>query len=403
MNNTIKLKIKLLAGYLLVVIAVVFVPNLAKAASYNVGYQVTSFQATTPLETKTYDTHFWYPTNDTPSSYSYGGTTSSVALNGSMAAGQHPTVVFSHGDLGCATQSVFITESLAKAGYIVAAITYRDANTNCGGSGNQTDQPPISQPSTWTSDAYLYRKYDTSALIDKLISMNSDSSSFLYGSVRVDNMGFVGHSLGGYTGIGLVGGWSSWLDSRIHAALLLSPFSQPYTLNSTTIPNIQTPIMLQGGTLDLAITPNLQSFYNLLTHQKYFLVLKSAGHFAWTNTTCNNYTSTSSCLAGSSMASAIVTYGQSFLDTYIAQTSASVNTKMSGALKSYVYNTSVPLAKTKPTSPVPNVAIQNTQVADVSVAMVIREIPAVIANGIVQIPKFIFDGVANIIRSLLPR
>ncbi|HXW63895.1 MAG TPA: hypothetical protein VEK74_02335 [Burkholderiaceae bacterium] len=64
-----------------------------------------------------------------------------------------PLVVFSHGDLGCALQSVTLTEELARNGYVVAAPDHADATlchtiTPVPGSANtvQPSQPGILAP-----------------------------------------------------------------------------------------------------------------------------------------------------------------------------------------------------------------------------------------------------------------
>src|ERR1700722_13642201 len=97
-----------------------------RAAAYNAGYRAMSFTS----GGTTYQASVWYPSNNSASSYTYPSSTitSLVALNGQVAPGVHPTVIFSHGDTGCATQSIFLTESFAHAGYVVAAVNYPDAS-----------------------------------------------------------------------------------------------------------------------------------------------------------------------------------------------------------------------------------------------------------------------------------
>lgn len=313
-------------------------------AVINAGYRTLSYQATTAQGTRAYALSVWYPSTGIATTYNYGNVTSSIALNGAIESGLHPTIVFSHGDLGCANQSVFITESLAKAGYVVAAINYQDASTACGGSGSQADQPAFANANGWNSNSYLYRYYDTRALIDELQKQNVSTTSFLQGTLDLNRLGFIGHSLGGYTGAAMAGGWSSWFDSRIKAALLLSPYVEPFSVTTPNRVDIPIPVMLQGGTLDVGITPTLPAFYDRLNYQKYSLVLKTAGHFAWTNNTCSGFVNTDSCLDGSSLAAAIVSYGQSFLDTYVARIRSLVTTDATAALQSFQYSLATPAA-----------------------------------------------------------
>ena len=51
------------------------------------------------------------------------------------------------------------------------------------------------------------RRADIEAVIDDLLS-----SSEFRGVIDMQSIGAAGHSLGAYTVVGMVGGWSSWLD-----------------------------------------------------------------------------------------------------------------------------------------------------------------------------------------------
>ena len=60
-------------------------------------------------------------------------------------------------------------------------------------------------------------------------------------------LGLVGHSLGGYTVMGLAGAWPSWTMPNVKAVLALAPYSEPLNLKHT-VGNIAIPVMFQGGT-----------------------------------------------------------------------------------------------------------------------------------------------------------
>jgi hypothetical protein len=113
--------------------------------------------------------------------------------------------------------------------------------------------------------------------------------------------------------MGTVGAWPTWQDPRIKAAVFLSPYVQPYPLNGN-LSSVHVPILLQGGTLDLGITPTLQPVYDALTAPKYFLVLSRAGHLAWTNTACRSYNATQACLHAESNPRLVVYYTRAFFD-----------------------------------------------------------------------------------------
>jgi len=104
---------------------------------------------------------------------------------------------------------------------------------------------------------------------------------------RVDlgRLGYIGHSLGGYTVVGLAGGWASWKTPGVKAVLALSPYTQPYLVHRT-LGELSVPVMYQGGTLDFGITPSLRregGVYDVSPSPKYFVELDRAGHFAWTD------------------------------------------------------------------------------------------------------------------------
>jgi pimeloyl-ACP methyl ester carboxylesterase len=83
--------------------------------------------------------------------------------------------------------------------------------------------------------------------------MLRDSTRFS-SRVDLDRLGLLGHSLGGYTVVGLAGGWASWKLPGVKAVLALSPYTDPFLVHRT-LSGVSTPIMYQGGTLDLGITP----------------------------------------------------------------------------------------------------------------------------------------------------
>ncbi len=311
------------------------------------GYHAETFSAAGT----TYHAYFWYPSGAAAADLSdpYGvGFASRLAVNGAVAGSNLPVIVFAHGDSGCATQSLFITESLAAHGYVVAALNYRDAGTSCPDGQGASNSPPFGDPDAWNASTYVYRRDDTKALIGQLAAMNAAAGNFLQGRLDMNRLGYMGHSLGGYAGAALAeatGPWSTWYEPRIRASLLLSPYINPFNLVANKPWTALQPIMLQGGTEDVAITPFLGAFYSYLQQRRYFLTFdqsamtRGTGHFAWTNSLCQPYRqqadATAACLAGVPQAAAIVHYGASFLDAYVAGTAASVDTTSSAAVTSY--------------------------------------------------------------------
>ena len=297
-------------------------------ASFEAGYQVVEYRAQLKAA-------LWYPTSDTASSYTYPGhegIVGRVALQGAVSTcRQFALVVFSHGDLGCGTQSVFLTEELARQGYIVIAPDHLDAL--CASDGgpsrgpNPTPEPAVDDPASWTPDTYFDRYVDIQNVMTWILSAESGIAA----QVNRSQIGIMGHSLGGYTAISLLGGWASWKDARFTAGLLLSPYLLPhlpdYNPNHAArdgfanplADNISTTVMYQGGTLDAGITPWIKAqpgdtlhgvtlvsgggFY--LTNgpapntvrNTYFAELRAAAHLVWSNSACSDYPELTQCYA----------------------------------------------------------------------------------------------------------
>lgn len=263
----------------------------------------------------------WYPTKVPATQYAYSPNFSGlVALNApaSTVCGRTvPLVVFSHGDLGCGLQSIAFTEELARRGYVVAAPDHADAFL-CHTAkvlfvpSHRPAQPNFLAPDAWSDGTFRDRRDDIAATIDAVLS-NSELRTI----VDSQNVGAAGHSLGGYTVVGMAGGWASWVDSRIRAVLALSPYVMPFQVRRT-LGSVRVPLMYQGGTLDVGITPFLtgaNGAYSQANPPAYFVELKLAGHFAWVN--CGSAHTTASCLATQINARLVDKYGIAFFDTYL--------------------------------------------------------------------------------------
>jgi alpha-beta hydrolase superfamily lysophospholipase len=192
---------------------------------------------------------------------------------------RHPIIVFSHGFGGCATQSRFLTEALAERGYWVFAPNHRDAR--CGRrSGSARPDEPFGQPEKWNDQTFIDRRDDVRAVLQAIARVSQYA-----GLVDLDRVGLAGHSLGGYTVVGLAGGWPSWRLPGVKAALALSPYVEPFVAHHT-LGGVAAPLMYQGGTLDFGITPSVRKSggaYESSPSPKYFVELTRAGHLAWTN------------------------------------------------------------------------------------------------------------------------
>ena len=205
---------------------------------------------------------------------------------GSAPSDGYPVVVFSHGFSGCNTQSTFLMEALARGGYLVLAPNHGDAR--CGsvrrGAGELAGfrpEQPFRDEKQWSDATYKGRAADIRALLDAALR----ERSFQGVAVDAGRVGIAGHSLGGYTALGMAGAWPSWKDPRIKAVLALSAFCSPYVAKGD-LGHLNVPVMYQGGTRDFGATPAVRRFsgaYERSSAPKYYVEFEGAGHFAWTD------------------------------------------------------------------------------------------------------------------------
>jgi predicted dienelactone hydrolase len=258
----------------------------------------------------------WYPTQASASRHAYSGRLAGlVAADAAPGCGRLPLVIFSHGLGGCGTQSLFFTEELARHGYVVAAPDHHDA-AFCTVDGRTGDlrrivpEAPLLKPERWTDAAYADRRDDVEALIGALLV------DPLFGeAIDARAIGAAGHSLGGYTVVGLGGGWPRWKDGRIRAVLALSPYVQPF-MAQRSLAALQVPVMYQGAALDVGVTPWLEGAYAQTSAPKYYVKLRAGTHFAWTDLACGNAASVQACLQRTEP-HLIAAYGIAFFDRYL--------------------------------------------------------------------------------------
>ena len=271
----------------------------------------------------------WYPTSAAEQPFRYARATTN--FDGSVArdappAGcpRRPLVLFSHGLGGCALQSVFITEELARHGYVVAAPDHRDAAT-CGIDGERlrlqnlhTDRSLL-EPGRWTDQNEAARLDDLRAAIER-VRADRDLARV----TDTQRVGAIGHSLGGYSVLGLAGAWPSWRTPVVKAVVALSPYVTPFLVHAT-LAGLSAPVMYQGAEFDWGITSSIEGpkgAFAASPTPKYFVKLNGGTHLDWTNMACTGQASVAACLRARPNAALIVDYTLGFFDRYLKDAAA---------------------------------------------------------------------------------
>jgi len=188
----------------------------------------------------------------------------------------NPLIIFSHGMGSCPGSTNGIQSRLADAGYIIVAPKHVDCAT-----GSTTPDVPWGDPEDWNDQSNSNRRDDIHAVLDAL-----PTSSFAQYVDDFNSIGCMGHSMGGYTCMGVAGAWSSWNRTEIDAVAALSPWHKPFMVQDQVAYMTNVDTLYQGGTLDNPITADLTKAggtYDQTLPSKCMQVFNRAGHSAWTD------------------------------------------------------------------------------------------------------------------------
>ena len=237
-----------------------------QAGPYGVGVKRITFtkaSVTQPDQQRVLLTEIWYPgpSGNGPTDQHPGG-----KVDAPLADGAHslPLVMFSHGSCGYQEQSVFFTSYLASHGFIVAAPPHPGNTTKDCFAGGGT---PAAE-----ADSLANRPADIRFVIDSLLALNADPTSFFHGAIDPGRIGMSGHSFGGLTTL-LV----SAADARIVAGLAMAPVARGF---EDEVRAIHVPLMTEVGTLDGLHADGLLT-YGWLQAPRYLLEIDNLTHAAF--------------------------------------------------------------------------------------------------------------------------
>jgi predicted dienelactone hydrolase len=290
-------------------------PPQVDAGDYTCGFRVlTPAQQGGPADIAVLAV--WYPSHAAEADFAYPGHTigraapSSCLASDAPPAGNgapFPLIVQAHGLYGGAVSMAYCAEYLARHGYVVVATDYQD--TLAPDLKRQMAAQRLGPGEVFASGMdfargaaqwlrYITPRQDellrymehvrlrpTHEILDYVLKQSGAAGSPLAGLIDEQRIGMMGHSLGGLTTLGLIGGDPSpaMRDARIKAAAFLSA---PVSLWRTNVERLGIPIMNMHGDNDpasLGAPDDRSALYDLAPPPKYYLILEHANHMSFAN------------------------------------------------------------------------------------------------------------------------
>jgi dienelactone hydrolase len=169
------------------------------------------------------------------------------------SGGPHPLVVFAHGFALTPADYAPLLQTIASAGYVVAAPIFPLTNAHAPGGPNEADL--VNQPR------------DVSFVITRLLALNR-SSGRLHGTIEPSRIAVAGQSDGGITALAVAYD-QRYRDRRVGAAIVMSGARPP---GFGSFPRDGPPLLAMQGTADPLNAPATTAAYFSVAHRPKFLV-----------------------------------------------------------------------------------------------------------------------------------
>ncbi len=207
------------------------------------------------------------------------------------ASGESPVILFSHGLGGSREGNSYLGNHWAARGYVCVFLQHVGSDASVW-EGRQRSEILSAMREAANYENMLLRLADVPAVLDQLEVWNEQPGHQLEGRMRLTAVGMSGHSFGAKTTQAVSGqrpawGKSTYSDSRIAAAVVMSPSSPKRGTPEHAFGEVTLPWLLMTGTEDVAIIGDADMESRLAVYPalpvggKYELVLDGAKHSAF--------------------------------------------------------------------------------------------------------------------------
>ncbi|MBM3998819.1 MAG: dienelactone hydrolase [Planctomycetes bacterium] len=202
-----------------------------------------------------------------------------------------PVVLFSHGLGGSREGNRYLGKHWAARGYVAVFLQHPGSDTSVW-QDTARERRLNAMRDAANLQNFLLRVKDVPAVLDQLAEWNSMEGHALAGRLSLSKIGMSGHSFGAATTQAVSGqrtdrGKELFTDSRIAAAVIMSPNSPNRGSPQEAFGKISVPWMLMTGTRDVSlivdtdVESRLAVFSALPPGGKYEVVLHGAEHSAF--------------------------------------------------------------------------------------------------------------------------